>query len=85
MAEFELTEDDAKQLVKQNSRMISEFKANKLESDARKNWDIFYKRNETKSQTAWTLLLKHLGFNTTYKSTVTILEERGKTSKQLKV
>ena len=48
MAEFELTENDAKQLEKQNSRMISEFKANKLESDARKNWDIFYKRNETK-------------------------------------
>ena len=24
------------------------FSANKLEADARKNWDLFYKRNETK-------------------------------------
>jgi len=44
----ELTESDMKQLEKQNSRKISEFRANKLESEAKKNWDMFYKRNETK-------------------------------------
>lgn len=27
--------------------LVSEFKQNKLENDAKKNWDIFYKRNKT--------------------------------------
>ena len=27
---------------------ILKLTANKLETDARKNWDLFYKRNETK-------------------------------------
>lgn len=27
--------------------MLSEFKQNKLENDAKKNWDLFYKRNKT--------------------------------------
>ena len=26
---------------------MTEFKANKLEAEAQKNWDLFYKRNET--------------------------------------
>ena len=44
----ELTEEIKVILEKQNSRMISEFKANKLEVQAAKNWDSFYKRNETR-------------------------------------
>lgn len=35
-------------LEKQNSRMVSDFQANKLETHAAKNWDMFYKRNETR-------------------------------------
>lgn len=27
--------------------LISEFKKNKLELEAKKNWDLFYKRNKT--------------------------------------
>lgn len=43
-----LTEEMRLMLEKQNSRMVTEFKANKLEKDAQKNWDLFYKRNETR-------------------------------------
>lgn len=43
-----LTEDEKSQLEYQNSRMVSEFKANQLELNARKNWDLFYKRNDTR-------------------------------------
>lgn len=35
-------------LLKQNSRLITEFKAMKLELEAKKNWDLFYKRNDTR-------------------------------------
>ena len=40
-----LTDDQKLLLEKQNSRLVTEFKANKLEADAQKNWDLFYKRN----------------------------------------
>lgn len=43
-----LTEEMKEILEKQNSRMISDFKAQQLEAQAAKNWDLFYKRNETK-------------------------------------
>ena len=43
----ELTEEQRLQLEKQDTRLITEFKANKLELEAQKNWDLFYKRNET--------------------------------------
>jgi len=46
--EPELTDEMKVILEKQNSRMVSEFKANKLEVHAAKNWDSFYKRNETR-------------------------------------
>jgi len=42
-----LTEKELELLEKQNSRIVPEFKANKLEREAQKNWDLFYKRNET--------------------------------------
>ncbi|KAL4719062.1 hypothetical protein ACJJTC_015401 [Scirpophaga incertulas] len=44
----ELSEEEKQLLEKQNSRMIPEAKATKLERDAKRHWDIFYKRNETK-------------------------------------
>ena len=30
-----------------NTKIVSEFKQNKLEKEAQKNWDLFYKRNST--------------------------------------
>lgn len=43
-----LTSLEIEKLDAQNSRMISEFRANQLEKDAKKYWDLFYKRNETR-------------------------------------
>lgn len=43
-----LTDDDKLQLEKQNTRLVPEHKARQLEQDARKHWDLFYKRNETR-------------------------------------
>lgn len=43
----DLSEDDQQRLEAQNSRMVTEFVAGKLETDSRKNWDLFYKRNQT--------------------------------------
>lgn len=44
----ELTEEMKKKLEKQNSRMVTEFKAKKLEDQAAKSWNLFYKRNDTR-------------------------------------
>lgn len=44
----ELTEEMKVILDKQNSRMVTDFQANKLEVQAARNWDHFYKRNETR-------------------------------------
>ncbi|KAG6459707.1 hypothetical protein O3G_MSEX011555 [Manduca sexta] len=44
----ELTEEEKQRLEAQNSRIIPESKAAKLEREAKRHWDIFYKRNETK-------------------------------------
>lgn len=43
-----LTEEMKVTLEKQNSRMVSDFQAKKLEVQASKNWNLFYKRNETR-------------------------------------
>lgn len=43
-----LTIEEQQMLEKQNSRIVPEFKANQLELNARKHWDIFYKRNDTR-------------------------------------
>jgi len=40
-----LSEEDAKKVEKNSQTKISEFKKNKLEIDARRHWDIFYKNN----------------------------------------
>lgn len=44
----ELSDEERYCLLVQNSRLISETKAKKLEKDVKRHWDIFYKRNETK-------------------------------------
>ncbi|XP_033762193.1 tRNA N(3)-methylcytidine methyltransferase METTL6-like [Pecten maximus] len=42
-----LTKDE-KQKLEKDDELISEFKRNKYELEAKKNWDLFYKRNTTK-------------------------------------
>jgi len=44
----ELSASEVVQLEEQNKRLVPEFKANKLEIDAQRHWDLFYKRNETR-------------------------------------
>uniref|UniRef100_A0A336LWN0 tRNA N(3)-methylcytidine methyltransferase n=1 Tax=Culicoides sonorensis TaxID=179676 RepID=A0A336LWN0_CULSO len=44
----QLTDDDKAKLEAQNTRLVSNFQAIKLEKEAKKNWDLFYKRNTTK-------------------------------------
>ncbi|KAG1650508.1 Methyltransferase-like protein 6 [Nymphon striatum] len=43
-----LNENEVEMLKIQDKKLISEFKQNKLEQDAKKNWDLFYKRNGTR-------------------------------------
>ena len=43
-----LTEEEQSKLKKQDESIASEFKRQKLEAESRKNWDLFYKRNETR-------------------------------------
>lgn len=53
-----MTEDEIQEiLARQDSRKVTPFMAGKLENEARKNWDRFYKRNETKffKDRQWTL------------------------------
>lgn len=41
-----LTEEE-KIKLEDDSKIVSKFKQNKLEKEAKKNWDLFYKRNAT--------------------------------------
>ena len=41
-----LSEDELNKIKAQNSRLVSKFQADQLEKNAKKHWDIFYKRNE---------------------------------------
>ena len=43
----ELSHEEIDKLEKDKT-LVSEFKQNKLEVEAQKNWDLFYKRNTTK-------------------------------------
>lgn len=43
-----LSPEETELLERQNSRLVTDFKANQLETDARRNWDLFYKRNDTR-------------------------------------
>ncbi|KAG8238708.1 hypothetical protein J437_LFUL015266 [Ladona fulva] len=40
-----LTEEELLKLSRQNSLLVSSFNAEKLEREAKRNWDLFYKRN----------------------------------------
>lgn len=42
----QLTQEEAEKL-KRDRELVSDFKRNKLETEAKKNWDLFYKRNTT--------------------------------------
>ncbi|CAK8689335.1 unnamed protein product [Clavelina lepadiformis] len=42
-----LTEDEINMLKNQDKKIVSEFKSIKLENEAKKMWDLFYKRNST--------------------------------------
>lgn len=44
----ELTTEEKQQLSAQNSRLVPTHQATQLERNARKHWDLFYKRNETR-------------------------------------
>lgn len=41
-----LTEEEKRKLA-DNSKVVSDFRQKKLEQEAQKNWDLFYKRNAT--------------------------------------
>uniref|UniRef100_A0A182WGP8 tRNA N(3)-methylcytidine methyltransferase n=1 Tax=Anopheles minimus TaxID=112268 RepID=A0A182WGP8_9DIPT len=43
-----LSDAEKAQLEEQNKRMVTPFQALKLEQEARKHWDLFYKRNENR-------------------------------------
>ncbi|XP_044729112.1 tRNA N(3)-methylcytidine methyltransferase METTL6 [Chrysoperla carnea] len=43
-----LTESEIQKLQMQDTRLVSDFQANKLEIEAKKHWDLFYKRNENR-------------------------------------
>ena len=42
----QLTKEEAEKL-KRDTELVSDFKRNKLEIEAKKHWDLFYKRNST--------------------------------------
>ncbi len=42
----QLTEAE-EHLLERDTEVLSDFKRNKLEKEAKKNWDLFYKRNST--------------------------------------
>ena len=41
-----LTEQEAEKL-KKDTKLVSDFQRSKLEAEAKRNWDLFYKRNQT--------------------------------------
>lgn len=43
-----LTAEEIDKIKAQDSRLVSQFRANQLEKDAKKHWDLFYKRNDTR-------------------------------------
>ncbi|KAL1131206.1 hypothetical protein AAG570_010824 [Ranatra chinensis] len=48
MQDKQLTDDEKVLLRKQDTRLVSQFLSEKLEKEAKKHWDLFYKRNETR-------------------------------------
>ncbi|KAK0163122.1 hypothetical protein PV327_006830 [Microctonus hyperodae] len=48
VAKPNLTKFEVDKMAAQNSRLVSEIRAKQLEKDAKKHWDLFYKRNDTR-------------------------------------
>ena len=46
--ELDLTVEQQEALQRQDSSPVSTYRANKFDQEAKKHWDIFYKRNETR-------------------------------------
>lgn len=44
----QLTQEEIEKMQAQDSRLVSVFRANQLEKDAKRHWDLFYKRNDTR-------------------------------------
>ncbi|CAK9817889.1 tRNA N(3)-methylcytidine methyltransferase METTL6 [Anthophora quadrimaculata] len=44
----QLTQEEIEKIRAQDSRLVSVFRADQLEKDAKKHWDLFYKRNDTR-------------------------------------
>ena len=44
----DLTEEQISALQRQDSRTVSTFRSEKFDKEAKKHWDIFYKRNENR-------------------------------------
>ena len=48
MNPYNMTAEQQVALERQDSRTVSSFRAEKFEKEAKKHWDIFYKRNENR-------------------------------------
>ncbi|XP_001599343.1 tRNA N(3)-methylcytidine methyltransferase METTL6 [Nasonia vitripennis] len=48
VAKQQLTAEEIEKMEAQNSRLVSDFQAMQLEKNAKKHWDLFYKRNEVR-------------------------------------
>ena len=44
---FQVLSEEEKKKLADSSKLVSDFKQKKLEKEAQKNWDLFYKRNAT--------------------------------------
>lgn len=42
-----LSEEETRAFIERDIECVSSFKQDKLEKEAKKNWDLFYKRNST--------------------------------------
>ena len=48
VAKLQLTDAEIDQMRAQDTRLVSDFQAIQLEINAKKHWDLFYKRNESR-------------------------------------
>lgn len=48
VAKQQLTAEEIEKMQAQNSRLVPDFQAMQLEKNAKKHWDLFYKRNEVR-------------------------------------
>lgn len=44
---FQVLSEEEKKKLADSSKLVSDFRQKKLEKEAQKNWDLFYKRNTT--------------------------------------